>query len=84
MQWIGRALLVAFGLALAGSWIWGAKAASGKRARAEGARSLRGILWVDMGTREEFNESGWHYRNLALRSSLVALAALVLWWMTFL
>lgn len=83
-EYLADGLLMLFGLALCLSWIWGAKAAAGKRPAPAGGRSFRGILWTDFGRRDEFTDLAWRYRNMTLCSSLVALVALLAWWLTFL
>jgi len=83
-KYLGDGLMALFGLALSLSWIWGAKAAAGKRPASGRGRSLRGVLWSDFGRRDEFTDLAWRYRKMALCSSLVALVALLGWWLTFL
>jgi hypothetical protein len=75
-----------FLLSLAGSWIFGGMAARNQAPgvhwlsdMATGRRGLRGLLWLDLGKRAEFNAVGWRYRNISLGFGLGALVCLVLW-----
>lgn len=84
---VSQVLISGFGVALLLSWIFGTIAArtkSGSNARSETSsrRTLRGILWVDLGRRNEFDAKGWRFRNLAVTSGILALCLLIGWWLS--
>ncbi len=46
-----------------------------------GRRGLRGQLWTDFGSREDFTPEGWRYRNRGLVSTICAIILLVAAWL---
>lgn len=45
-----------------------------------GRRGLRGQLWTNFGSREDFTDEGWAYRNRGLASTIIAIILLVVSW----
>jgi hypothetical protein len=77
---------VLFG-SLALSWYFGLRAMANRpkestmlRDMVEGRRGPRGLLWTDFGSRTDFTETGWRYRNRALFLFGIALISLVGRW----
>lgn len=52
------------------------------RLQVEGGDNRKLRLGPDYGRRGDYNDRGWLYRNLTVLSQIVAIAAMLLWWLT--
>jgi hypothetical protein len=82
-------LLLGLGGALASAVFFGVRAMSNRSQSStmvadmmSGRRGLRGQLWSDLGSRDDFTAEGWRYRNRGLSSVACAIVLLVALWLT--